>query len=141
MLPEGDYLISGKGMEAGERTGPTSGTALLTHAIPAGPELLTPAEGSVVPLSGVTMSWAPVTQTLTGDDVTIIAYQLIVEQDAEPDAHMIGTFGLSMYVAPSVTSITLPDGFLEPGTRYQWEVLAIEASGNQTLSSSEFATE
>jgi hypothetical protein len=140
-LPEGDYLISGKGIEAGERTGSTSGTALLTHTIPAGPKLLTPADGSVVPLTGVTMSWEPVTQTLTGDDATIIAYQLIVEKDAEPHAHMIGKFGLSMYLAPSVTSITLPDGFLEPGTRYVWEVLAIEESGNQTLASSEFATE
>jgi hypothetical protein len=140
-LPEGEYQFSGKGVEAGEKTGSTTGTALLTHTIPAGPELLTPTEGSVVPLSGGTMSWAPVTQTITGDDVTIIAYQLIVEKDAEPDPNMIGTFGLSMYLAPSVTSIILPDGFLEPGTHYLWEVLAIEESGNQTLSSSEFDTE
>jgi hypothetical protein len=140
-LPEGDYVISGSGMEAGERTGSTAGTALLTHTIPAGPELLTPAAGSVVPLTGVIMSWEPVTQTISGDDVTIIAYQLIVEEDVEPHPHMIGKLGLSMYVAPSVTSITLPDGFLEPGTQYVWEVLAIEESGNQTLASSEFETE
>lgn len=140
-LPEGNYLISGRGMEAGERTGRTSGTALLTHNIPAGPELLTPAAGSVVSLSGVTMSWEPVTQTITGEPVTIIAYQLIVEKDVEPHPNMIGKFGLSMYLPPSVTSITLPDGFLEPGTGYAWEVLAIEESGNQTLASSEFETE
>ncbi len=47
---------------------------------------------------------------------------------------------LSMYLRPSVTQITIPGGFLEPGTTYQWEVLAIERSGNQTLSSSEFET-
>lgn len=140
-LPEGNYLISGSGIEAGERTGRTSGTALLTHNIPAGPELLTPSAGSVVSLSGVTMSWAPVTQTITGEAVTIIAYQLIVEKDVEPHPNMIGKFGLSMYLPPSITSITLPDGLLEPGTRYVWEVLAIEESGNQTLSSSAFETE
>ncbi len=140
-LPEGNYVISGKGMEAGEKTGSTSGMALLTHNIPAGPELLTPAEGSVVPLTGVTMSWEPVTQTITGGDVTIVAYQLIVETTADPPPNMIGKLGLSMYVLPSITSITLPDGFLEPGTQYSWEVLAIEESGNQTLSSSEFETE
>jgi len=140
-LPEGNYLIDGKAMESGESAGRTSGTAWLTHTIPAGPELLTPAEGSVVPLTDVTMSWGAVTQTITGGDVTIIAYQLIVEKDVEPDPNMIGKFGLSMYVAPSITSITLPDGFLEPGTHYKWEVLAIEESGNQTLSSGEFATE
>jgi len=81
-----------------------------------------------------------VTETITGGDVTIIAYQLIVEQDVEPHTHMIGKFGLSMYLAPSVTSITLPDGFLEPGTQYNWEVLAIEESGNQMLSSGAFET-
>jgi hypothetical protein len=140
-LPEGNYAISGQAMEAGESGGRTSGTALLTHTIPAGPELLTPVEGSVVPLSGVTMSWEPVTQTITGEPVTINAYQLIVEKDVEPHPNMIGSFGLSMYLPPSVTSITLPDGFLEPETGYAWEVLAIEESGNQTLSSSEFETE
>ena len=70
----------------------------------------------------------------------IVAYQLIIEKDAEPHPHMIGTFGLSMYLPPSVTSIDVPDGFLEPGTPYDWEVLAIERSGNQTLSSGSFKT-
>ena len=46
-----------------------------------------------------------------------------------------------MYLPPSVTSIAIPDGFLEPGTAYNWEVLAIEESGNQTLSSSAFETQ
>ncbi len=53
---------------------------------------------------------------------------------------MIGKFGLSMYLSPSVTSIALPDGLLEPGSAYGWEVLAIERSGNQTLSSGSFRT-
>jgi len=35
----------------------------------------------------------------------------------------------------------LPQGFLQPGTAYKWEVLAIEESGNQTLSSGEFTTQ
>jgi hypothetical protein len=54
---------------------------------------------------------------------------------------MIGKFGLSMYLPPSVTGIDVPDGLLEPGTAYNWEVLAIERSGNQTLSSGAFKTE
>jgi len=73
--------------------------------------------------------------------VTIIAYQLIIEKDVErPPAHMIGTFGLSMYLPRSVTRIAVPNGFLEPRTVYKWEVLAIERSGNQTLSSGSFRT-
>jgi hypothetical protein len=54
---------------------------------------------------------------------------------------MIGKFGLSMYLPSNVTAVTVPSGFLEPGTSYKWEVLAIEESGNQTLSSGEFETE
>ena len=53
---------------------------------------------------------------------------------------MIGKFGLSMYLPPSVTQIAVPNGFLEDRTAYNWEVLAIERSGNQTLSSGSFET-
>ena len=73
--------------------------------------------------------------------MTIIAYQLIIEKVGDPTPHMIGKFGLSMYLPPSTTSITVPDGFFEPGTDYAWEVLAIEESGNQTLSSGTFQTQ
>jgi hypothetical protein len=45
-----------------------------------------------------------------------------------------------MYLPPSVTRIEVPDGFLQPRTAYNWEVLAIERSGNQTLSSGSFRT-
>lgn len=53
---------------------------------------------------------------------------------------MVGKMGLSVYLPATVTSIAIPDGFLEPGTAYKWEVLAIEESGNQTPSSGEFQT-
>lgn len=140
-LPEGDYQVEGVTMEAGESSGGTSAVATLTHAIPAGPELLSPSEGEVTSTTGVVMSWAPVTETITGEDVTIVAYQLIVEMDTDPAPNMIGKLGLSMYVSPEVTSISLPDNFLVAGATYSWEVLAIEESGNQTLSSGEFETE
>jgi hypothetical protein len=139
-LPEGNYTIEGPAIEVGEKMGKTSGTAWLTHNIPAGPVLLTPAQGATVPTTGLIASWGAVTQTITGDSVTIIAYQLIIERDEEPHPHMIGKFGLSIYVPSTVTSMDVPDGFLEPGTAYKWEVLAIEESGNQTLSSGEFQT-
>jgi hypothetical protein len=141
-LPEGNYTIAGPAMENDERLGRTEGIALLTHVIPAGPELLSPAAGATVPATALLVRWAPVTKTIIGEDVTIIAYQLIVEKDAPPHPHMIGKMGsLSMYLPASVTSITVPAGFLEAGTAYNWEVLAIEESGNQTLSSSAFETE
>jgi hypothetical protein len=86
--------------------------------------------------------WSPVVKDLDGNDLTIIAYQLIIEKNQPVHPHMIGKrSSLSMYVPPSVTSVAVPDALLEPGTSYAWEVLAIEESGNQTLSSGTFATE
>jgi hypothetical protein len=140
-LPEGDYLIEGPTMEDGESIGWTAGTAWLTHDIPAGPVLQSPAPDAVVPAGDLVVSWSPVTRTITGASVNIISYQLIVEKDELPHPHMIGKRGLQMYLPSSVTSITVPNGFLEPASRYEWEVLAIEESGNQTLSSSAFQTQ
>lgn len=139
-LPEGRYTIAGPAQENGKDAGPTSGKAWLTHDIPAGPTLLSPAEGVTVPVRGVVARWAPVSRTITGRPVRIIAYQLIVEKDVEPHPHMIGKLGLSMYLPRSVTRIAIPNGFLEHHTAYNWEVLAIERSGNQTLSSGSFRT-
>lgn len=140
-LPEGEYTIAGPTMENGDSMGDTVGKAWLTHAIPAGPALLYPAEGATVPARDLTIQWAPVTETIRGASVNIISYQLIIEKDEAPHPHMIGKHGLSVYVPASVTSLDVPNGFLEPGILYKWEVLAIEESGNQTLSSSQFQTE
>ncbi|MCI0397283.1 MAG: YgdI/YgdR family lipoprotein [Chloroflexi bacterium] len=142
LLPEGNYTIEGPAIEAGEGQGQTRGIAWLTHNIPAGPVLLSPAEDAVVSADDeLVISWSPVTKTIDGSEVNIISYQLIIEKDEEPHPHMIGKIGLSMYLPASVTSTIVPRGFLEPGTSYNWEVLAIEESGNQTLSSSNFRTQ
>jgi hypothetical protein len=139
-LPEGNYRISGP-IPANQGGGTTTGIAWLTHTIPEGPTLLAPREGAVVPASDLLVQWRAVTRTIAGDPVNIIAYQLIIEKDVPPHPHMIGKpNSLSMYLPPTVTRIRIPGGFLEPRSAYQWEVLAIEESGNQTLSSSEFAT-
>ena len=140
-LPEGKYEFKGTAMEAGSGGGPTAGTAWLTHKIPAGPVLKSPAAGATVSAGDLDVSWSPVTQTIDGASVNIVAYQLIIEKDQEPHPHLIGKQGMSMFLPASVTGIKVPKGFLEPGTPYLWEVLAIEESGNQTLSSSEFQTE
>lgn len=140
-LPAGKYKFEGTAIEDGELMGKTTGTALLTHKIPRGPQLLTPAEDKVVsPDEDLLVSWKPVTKALDGSNVNIVAYQLIIEKDEDPHPHMIGKFGLSMYLPPDVTQIPIPEEFLEPGTDYSWEVLAIEESGNQTLMSSQFST-
>ena len=39
-----------------------------------------------------------------------------------------------VHVPPSLTSLSVPDEFLQPGTVYELEVIALEESGNQTFS-------
>jgi len=136
-LPEGEYTFQGPTTDGNV----TMGTALLTHDIPAGPVLVTPAEDAVVPTANLVMSWEPVTETIMGGAANIISYQLIVEKDQAPHPHAFAKPVMSIFVRPSVTSVTVPSEFLEPATTYDWEVLAIEESGNQTLSSSQFTTE
>ena len=141
IMPEGNYVIEGPVVDS-LGGGTTSGTAWLTHVIPAGAVLMTPAEGAVVPLGDVVMSWGAVTETITGEPVNIIAYELIIEKIGDPDQHMIGKpNSLSMHLRPSVTEITISATFFEAGAKYDWEVLAVEESGNQTLASGKFATE
>lgn len=137
-LPEGDYEFHGTSVDGLAM----EGTATLTHAIPAGPVLISPMAGATVdPNADLEVTWQPVTQTIFGAPVDVTHYQLIVEEDI-PFTHP--GFGRSLYsvhVPASVTSLRVPAEFLAPGTGYKFEVLALEASGNQTLSSSEFETQ
>jgi hypothetical protein len=135
-LPAGEYTFEGATVDGA----PTGAKTVLSHAIPAGPELTFPAEGATVPPTDLVVRWEPVEETITGASINVVRYQVIVEKDEPPHARSIGK-GLSVYLPSSATSLTVPDEFLEPGTPYLWEVLAISESGNQTLSSSDFETE
>lgn len=139
-LPAGEYTFRARGMINGEGSGEAVGKAWLTHDIPAGPELLAPPNGATVPVGELLMRWGAVTKSIQGTPVEIIGYQLIVEKKVDPHPRMIGKWGLSMYLPASTSSMAVPNGFLEAGTTYEWEVLAIEKSGNQTLSVGEFRT-
>jgi hypothetical protein len=141
VLPEGDYTIQGPAVEAGEVLGWTIGVAQLDHLIPNGPALVAPAEEATIPVADTLFDWEPVTTSIDGDPVTIVSYQLIVEQDMEPVANVIGHLGLSMVLPATTTEMLVSAGFFEAGVDYDWEVLAIDEGGNQTLSSGTFSTE
>jgi hypothetical protein len=68
----------------------------------------------------------------------IIGYQVLVERETGLEALPVVT--LDVMMPPTATRLRVPPGFLRPHTEYSWEVLAIEKSGNQTLSSSMFTT-
>jgi hypothetical protein len=89
-----------------------------------------PDEGEVVdPGAALVISWDEVADP---PGSAIAGYQLIVE------AGLLNV--LDVKVPASVTSFTVPPEFLEADTDYDFEVLAIEAGGNQTITQSEFST-
>lgn len=132
-FPEGIYRFRGRGME-GETL---VGSAKLTHHLPAGPELVTPLEGQglVDPNNAVVM-WQPVGAP---NGSPIIGYQVLVVQ-LKSNFPAIPKVVLDVMMPATATSMAVPQGFLIPDTEYEWEVLAIEASGNQTLSTAFFRT-
>jgi hypothetical protein len=132
-FPEGKYRFRGLGTE-GERY---VGTATLTHDVPDGPELVSPLEGGpLVDPDHAVVRWEPV-EAPNGSP--IIAYQVIIVQ---PDTGLaaLPKITLDVMMPSSATSLAVPSGFLQRDTEYEWEVLSIESSGNQTLSSSFFRT-
>jgi hypothetical protein len=133
-FPAGNYTFSGTTVDGRQ----LSGKATLKHNIPAGPIVVSPEEGeSVDPQSPVVIDWEPVTEPFPGTDlpVTITGYQVIVER-VRPAPLLV----FSVFLPATVTSVTVPPEFLEAGADYIFEVLAIEASGNQTITESSFET-
>jgi hypothetical protein len=121
MMPEGKYTFRGVTVE---------GTALLSkptlsHAVPAGPRVMALVNGD-----SVVIRWEPVTGPPAGFPnraITIAGYQVIV-----------GSFQLTL--PASSTSVTVPLEFTRALARgeHEYEVLAIEANGNQTITSDTF---
>jgi hypothetical protein len=131
LFPAGIYRFKGRTVE-GVRL---RGAARLTHVIPAGPDLVSPEEGEEVDPNDTVIEWEPVTERFIGSgNIKIVGYQVVVERE-DP----LRVF--SVDVSADTTMVTIPPEFLEPGTDYKFEVLAIEESGNQTISEREFETE
>lgn len=132
-FPAGRYRVRGVGI-GGERY---VGSAILTHRIPAGPKLVSP-----LPIHGLqrpdetTVTWKPVPAP---NGTAIIGYQVLVVR-SDTGIRSMPKVTLDVTMPPSATSMRVPPGFLRPGSLYEWEVLAIERGGNQTLSSSTFRT-
>ena len=139
-FPQGIYEFETTTLEDVEQDGET----MFTHVIPAGPEITSPLEGDVVDPDDVVITWNPVTWTTAfnpprepcgdGHICRIVGYQVIVTKEDPLRIY-------SVDVPAEITRITVPPEFLEPGTEYELEVLAIEESDNQTISIIFFETE
>jgi hypothetical protein len=137
LFPEGDYPFQGITVEGDSLVA----TATLTHDIPCGPIILSPAEGDTVDPNNTKIEWESVTNKVNlstgqcgGEASEISGYQVIVERE-DP----LRTFSVDL--PASATDVAVPPEFLDSGTEYKFEVLAIEVSGNQTISESFFCTD
>jgi hypothetical protein len=123
-FPAGRYRIVGRTTE-GRRV---VGSARLSHDTPVGPRITAPAAEATVPESGLVARWSRGNQPR---GVEIVAYRVIVEREDPLRA-------FSADLPASVTSVTIPAEFLEPGVEYMLEIQAIERSGNQSITEQGF---
>lgn len=121
LFPEGRYTFNGVRVDGRRLTSrPT-----LSHAIPAGPIV-----GSNVNGDNVVISWDPVTAPPAGfpdRPIMIVGYQVLVDP-------------FQVTLPASATSVTLPAEFVQSlsSGAHPFEVLAIDASGNQTITEGSF---
>jgi hypothetical protein len=142
-FPAGTYQVSGVDHEETPRVG----TALLSHDIRAPPAVSEPrladedhASTVVLPATGLTVRWQPVTRTLDDAELSVTGYEVIVTQAEHEDPHGQSRPEYDVHLPPDRTELAVPDGFLEPDTVYELEVIVLEESGNQTISLGFFTT-
>ena len=104
------------------------GKARLTHALPDTPTQVFPVDADVDPGNAV-FEWALVADPPGSE---IVGYHVIVACEEPVDREFEADVG------PAVFSLTIPEEFLESADECKWELLAIESSGNQTISEAEF---
>lgn len=134
-FPEGRYRISGVDFQGTRRVG----SAVFTHAIPKPPEIVSPtvveeekAGQNRLPARGLTVRWQPVKETLEGRPVDVTGYEVIVTKANFDAPNSLARPEHDVHLPPEVTELEVPDGFLQPGTLYELEVLALEDSGNRS---------
>ncbi|MDH3250446.1 MAG: fibronectin type III domain-containing protein [Acidimicrobiia bacterium] len=135
-FPAGSYAAAGIDTNGDSWVG----SARFTHVIPAAPIITSPQLSddeerieSVVAAGPLSVEWQPVTTGLSGEDVEITGFEVIITSTdhEDPDGWSAPVFDI--HVPPTSTSVTVPDGFLTGGASYELEVLALESSGNQTI--------
>jgi len=126
LFPAGEYKFFGKTVEGDNLVG----TATLTHKIPAGPVIVSPAPGAVLDRNNTVIAWTPGNSAA---GIQIAGYQVIVD-GGNPARR------LDVILPATAANIKVPPEFLESSMPYKFEVLAIEIGGNQSITEGEFST-
>jgi hypothetical protein len=143
-FPEGEYTVRGESFDGTTLVG----AATFTHNVPAPPEITSPEVAddpkgtgeNPVSLDDLVISWDPVTETVEGEPADITGYQVIITKEVQDDPHGFSRPTYDVHVPSNVLQLAVPAEFLEPDTVYELEVLALEVSGNQTISVGFFKT-
>ena len=134
-FPEGEYKIVGKTTKGDSLIS----TATFTHNIPDGPVIISPEEDGVVDLNAAVIAWEPVTSP---PGIEIVGYELSFapEDPEEGDPPPALDIDLFLELPSTVTEFRIPPQLLTPDTEYVFEVLAVEVSGNKTITEVAFFT-
>lgn len=146
-FPEGEYTVVGTNYDGSGLTG----VATFTHDAPQPPTVTYPplaeeedeADESaefVVSADELVIEWDAVTETVFGDPLTITGYEVIITLEDYDDPNGFSQPIFDVHVPDDRNSLTVSAEFLEPDTVYELEVLALEASGNQTITVGFFKT-
>lgn len=143
-FPEGQYEVHALSHDGTS----VVGVASFSRNVPAPPTLVYPkmaeeeAAGEVVvPTDGLVIQWEDVTETIDGGSLTITGYEVIITKVEHEDPNGFSRPMYDVHVGPEQNSLGVPADFLEPETFYELEILALEQSGNQTITVSFFTTE
>ncbi len=128
LFPQGRYTFSGTTIEGKQ----LKSVVRFTHRVPDAPNIVTPLDESVVAPDRLVVSWEPVTSP---QGIKVVAYQVLVVADEPSKGNPVRV--LDVMLPSDVTQLPIPAEFLQPGA-YKTEVLAIEGSGNQTLTEAAF---
>ena len=111
--------------------------ARLTHRVPAGPEITAPGDGDVVAHdANLLVRWNKVTSPIVPylGPVEVVGYHVVVVDITDPALAPGKTkTSFNADLSKSETSMLVPKQYLEPGRIYEFEVLALERGGNQTI--------
>jgi hypothetical protein len=136
-FPEGRYTVRGLSFDGKLLTG----SALFTHDVPAAPMVTAPVDGAEVGIEDLVVRWEDVTKTIEGKPVTITGYEVIISKIKHNDPNGFSQPIYDVHLPPDRNSLSVAEEFLEPGTEYELEVLALEKSGNQTITVGSFTTQ
>ncbi len=147
LFPEGDYVFLARTTDSQE----LRSTDPLTAELPCPVTVVSPAEEQAVPPEGVVVGWQPAPGIFdpdtkkcdTGGEVGLVGYQVIVLVEIA-DEELRREFLVDL--PPGATRVPVPVAFVEEGARlegteFTLEVLAVEDSGNKTITLRSFQVE